>query len=141
MSLSIGGISGLGHIYPQRFDPQKVFSQIDADGNGSLKVEEFGKISEKLSKVSGKEMNVDDVFSKLDSNQDGSLSMDEMGKVRDGIKSAIKGKFSQSMSNSKGDLDSQLNHLQEGRYMKLLDLLNDQDDAIEGTFSLVDVKV
>jgi hypothetical protein len=44
------------------------------------------------------------------------------------------------MSNSKGYLHSQLKHLQDDRYKNLLDLFNDQD-AKEGTFSLVDVQV
>jgi hypothetical protein len=66
--------------------------------------------------------------------------MDKMEKMRDGIQSAVKGKYSQSMSNSKGYLHSQLKHLQDDRYKNLLDLFNDQD-AKEGTFSLVDVQV
>jgi hypothetical protein len=66
--------------------------------------------------------------------------MDKMEKMRDGIQSAVKGKHSQAMSNSKGYLHSQLKHLQDDRYKNLLDLFNDQD-AKEGTFSLVDVQV
>jgi Ca2+-binding EF-hand superfamily protein len=141
MSLSIGGNFNAGNVHQQRFDPQKAFNKIDSDGNGSLNVEEFGKVGEKLSKMSGKELNADEIFSKLDSNQDGSLSMDEMGTLRDQIKSAVKGKFSQAMFNSKGDLQSQLSGLQNEGYKNLLDILNNQDDSRDETFSLFDVKV
>ncbi|MBR0993337.1 EF-hand domain-containing protein [Bradyrhizobium japonicum] len=55
-----------------------LFSQIDADGDGSITKSEFedalGAGGTNLAKA-------DDVFSKLDSNADGSVSLDEMSKA------------------------------------------------------------
>jgi Ca2+-binding EF-hand superfamily protein len=141
MSIGIGGNYGLGNVAHQRFNPQKAFERIDADGNGALNIDEFQGISEKISEVSGKELNFEEIFSKLDSDNDGSLSTGEMETLRDEMKSAIKEKLSQVMFTSKEDLQSNLMNYKNDGFKNLLNMLNDQKDSRDETFSLFDVKV
>ena len=77
-----------------------LFSQIDADGDGSITKAEF----ESALGAGGTNLaQADDVFSKLDSNADGSVSLDEMSKA---LKSGHHGHHAQGAGGSGDGSDS-----------------------------------
>lgn len=77
-----------------------LFSQIDADGDGSITKSEF----ENALGAGGTNLaQADDVFSKMDSNSDGSVSLDEMSKA---LKSGHHGHHAQSAAGSGDGSDS-----------------------------------
>lgn len=77
-----------------------LFSQIDADGDGSITKSEF----ENALGAGGTNLaQADDVFSKMDSNSDGSVSLDEMSKA---LKSGHHGHHAQGAGGSGDGSDS-----------------------------------
>ena len=77
-----------------------LFSQIDADGDGSITKSEF----ENALGAGGTNLaQADNVFSKMDSNSDGSVSLDEMSKA---LKSGHRGHHAQGADGSGDGSDS-----------------------------------
>jgi Ca2+-binding EF-hand superfamily protein len=54
------------------------FKQIDTDGNGGVDKSEFQVLADKISGVTGKEINVEELTKSHDANGDGLLGQDEM---------------------------------------------------------------
>ena len=77
-----------------------LFSQIDADGDGSITKSEF---EDALGAGGTNLAQADDVFSKLDSNADGNVSLDEMSKA---LKSGHHGHHAQGAGSSGDGSDS-----------------------------------
>ena len=66
--------AGIGIVAKIHGDVDRVFEQIDADGNGSIDKEELGRLFERLGHEISEE-EVDDVFCGLDLDNDGTVSI------------------------------------------------------------------
>lgn len=65
----------------QRPDSGERFKQIDTDGNGGVDKAEFQALADKISGVTGEEVNVEELTKSHDANGDGLLGQDEMSSM------------------------------------------------------------
>lgn len=69
---------------PSRMSEGNMFERLDADGSGTVTLEEFEKAKEKLQRHGhGDKMNPDRMIKNLDQDGDAAVSSDEWDKIRD----------------------------------------------------------
>ncbi len=72
-SYGMGQMSGTG----SRPSPKEMFSKIDADDSGGLDKTEFSDMAEKMSQMTGEDVDTDELFAEYDEDGDGELSEEE----------------------------------------------------------------
>ncbi len=140
---------GMGAMRP---DPAERFNKADANGDGGLDKSEMQTVLDKVSEMSGQDINVDNVFSEFDADEDGVLSEQEaetaMNQLREemepqmrGMKGGkggphppgIGGRGVDGGDESESSLISMLNSLSEDEEESILDALDDDSEDDEGS--------
>lgn len=130
ISGSGGGYASQMHGMQKRQGQGERFNKLDADGNGTLDQTELQTMGDKVSEVTGQQLNVTELSKAYDSNNDGALAKDEMQAMMVELSDSMdmkgmRGQDSQQslaayQANSEKDLTS-----------TLLDILGESDDNKE----------
>ena len=67
-------------------DPSEMFNKVDKDGSGGLDQTEFVTLSNKISEVTGEEIDAEEIFAAYDEDGDGVLNEDETQAVMEAYK-------------------------------------------------------
>ncbi len=133
-----------------RPDPAERFNKADANSDGGLDKSEMQTVLDKVSEMSGQDINVDNIFSEFDADQDGMLNeqeaetamnqlREEMGPRMRGMRDRMGGQHPPGigppgMNNGQkpeSSLISMFNSLSEDEKESFLDALNDNSEDDE----------
>ncbi len=147
-----GGSSLMGNMRmgAMRPDPAERFNKADANGDGGLDKSEMQTVLDKVSEMSGQDIDVENIFSEFDTDKDGMLSeqeaetamnqlREELGPQMRGMKGGMGGQHPPGMGDhgingggeSESSLISMFNSLSEDEKESFLDALDDDSEDDE----------